>query len=308
MIDIQQNSLMAWLLASRPKTLAGAAVPVMMAGGMALYDSVTSQTDTFFPKFWIWLICLLFAFLMQIDANFINDYFDFKKGADDEHRLGPRRTCAQGWITTFAMKRAILITTIVACVVGLPLLVVGGWQMLLIGACCVLFCFLYTTHLSYLGLGDVLVLVFFGIVPVCITYYLIMSNIPYHVFMTSLSCGMIIDTLLVVNNYRDRDGDRIAGKKTLAVRLGEKPTRYLYFLLGLVGCHFGILYLGRGQFFTSLLPFSYLFLHMRSYHRMSEIKKGKMLNQILGETARNIFLFGLLFVTGILIDTLIAIR
>ncbi|MBR1468772.1 MAG: prenyltransferase, partial [Prevotella sp.] len=164
---IRKNSFRAWLLAARPKTLTGAAVPVMIGSALAVSDAQWQVR-------WVPMaLCFLFAFIMQIDANFINDYFDFKKGTDDELRLGPKRACAQGWVTTEAMKRAIAIVTLLACAVGLPLVVYGGWKMVVVGAFCVVFCFLYTTHLSYVGMGDVLVVLFFGIVPVTMTYYLV---------------------------------------------------------------------------------------------------------------------------------------
>ncbi len=111
--NIKVNSWQAWVLAARPKTLTGAAVPVMIALALAYTDR---GNLLIVPA----LLCLLFAFVMQIDANLINDYFDYRKGTDDEQRLGPLRACAQGWVTLPAMKRAILITTAVACLVGLP--------------------------------------------------------------------------------------------------------------------------------------------------------------------------------------------
>lgn len=123
------------------------------------------------------LICCLFAGLMQVAANFINDLFDFLKGTDREDRLGPERACAQGWISAAAMKQGIFITVGPACLIGCTLLFYAGWELILIGALCVLFAFLYTTGpypLSYKGWGDVLVIVFFGFVPVgvLITYRL----------------------------------------------------------------------------------------------------------------------------------------
>ena len=159
-MEVKTNSLKAWLLAARPKTLTGAAVPVMIGGAWSWVDAQMYE-DT--PLNWIPLVlCFLFAFIMQINANFINDFFDFVNGADDsETRLGPRRACAQGWITLDAMKRGISACTCLAIVVGLPLIWYGGLEMVLVGLFCVVFCFLYTTHLSYLGMGDVLVLLFF---------------------------------------------------------------------------------------------------------------------------------------------------
>ena len=147
--------------------------------------------------------------IMQIDANFINDFFDFAKGTDDsEKRLGPRRACAQGWVSINRMKHAIAATTCLACVTGLPLVFFGGLEMILIGLLCVIFSFLYTTHLSYMGMGDILVLVFFGIVPVTTVYYLQFHTVTWTVFWASVGCGIAIDALLIVNNFRDRDTDR----------------------------------------------------------------------------------------------------
>ena len=164
--EVRLNSAKAWLLAARPKTLTGAAVPVMIALALAWTDRSAEHPFMWLPA----VLCMLFAFVMQIDANFVNDYFDFMKGTDDEERLGPRRACANGWVTAKAMRIAMGVTTFLGCIIGLPLIYYGGWQMIVVGVLCVFFCFLYTTHLSYMGLGDVLVLVFFGIVPVCVTY------------------------------------------------------------------------------------------------------------------------------------------
>ena len=208
---VETNSVKAWLLASRPKTLTGAAVPVMIATALALRDSVW-QINTM-PV----VLCFLFAFIMQIDANFINDYFDFVRHNDDETRLGPKRTCSQGWITVGAMRRGIAVATVSACLVGVPLIAWGGVWMVVFGLLCVVFCFLYTTHLSYIAMGDVLVLLFFGIVPVTLTYYLEMpagsQPVTWEVFIAALACGIVIDALLVVNNYRDLAGDR-RGRET----------------------------------------------------------------------------------------------
>ena len=156
---VKTNSLKAWFLAARPVTLTAAAVPVML--GVALAYKDTNAQCQWIPA----LLCLLFAWVMQIDSNLVNDFFDFKHGNDDETRLGPKRACAEGWITMKAMKWGIILTTLLGCAIGLPLAFYGGKEMIIVGICCVLFCFLYTTKLSYLGLGDLLVLIFFGIVP-----------------------------------------------------------------------------------------------------------------------------------------------
>jgi 1,4-dihydroxy-2-naphthoate octaprenyltransferase len=296
---ITTNSFKAWLLAARPKTLTGASVPVMIATAMAF--STAKLSIQVIPA----VLCFLFAFIMQIDANFINDYFDFVRGNDDETRLGPKRACAQGWISLNAMKVGIAVTTIIACLIGLPLIFFGGWEMIIVGVLCVLFCFLYTTSLSYLGLGDLLVLVFFGIVPVCLSYYLEMpdgmKSIPATVVIASIACGLVIDTLLVVNNFRDIDNDIRAGKKTLVVRLGAARSLRLYLALGVAAWALGFAHFSEHPF-AALLPIIYIAFHVKTWLRMKAIAKGKALNMILGETARNMFIYGLLTALGFLIS------
>ena len=294
--EVRLNSPRAWLLAARPKTLSGAAVPVMVALSMAWCD-LSGTGFKVLPA----ILCLLFAFIMQIDANLVNDYFDFRKGTDDEQRLGPKRACAQGWVTLSAMRKAIALTTAAACAVGIPLVLYGGWWMVAIGVLCVVFCFLYTTHLSYLGLGDVLVLLFFGLVPVGATYFLQTGRMTLEVFTASVACGLVIDTLLVVNNYRDRDNDRRTGKNTLVVRIGARATERLFPALGITACLLGLVYWAYGHFWAFLLPVVYLSLHLVTSERMKTIGKGFGLNKILGENARNMFIYGILLSIGFLL-------
>ena len=159
--DVRKNSLKAWILAARPKTLSGAAVPMMIGLALAFVDAREYGDDIF-----SWtpvILCLLFAFIMQVDANFINDFFDYVRGNDDStSRLGPLRACTQGWVSLEAMKKAIASTTVVACAIGLPLVYYGGLEMILVGFVCVVFCFLYTTHwcwyssVSYLSAAPIM--------------------------------------------------------------------------------------------------------------------------------------------------------
>lgn len=326
-MKVKTNSILAWWLAMRPKTLTGAAAPVLVGGSMAFVYMVYShaRADWSAPAFLQCLssallpfgLCLLFAMLMQIDANFINDYFDFKKGSDREDRLGPERACAQGWVTPHAMRVAIVVTTALSCLVGLVIMSLHSqYELLLVGALCVLFCFLYTTKLSYLGWGDMLVLIFFGIVPVFFTCYVMTGGewcVP--VVIAGVAMGLAPDTLLVVNNYRDRNQDAISGKRTLIVRLMKKYADSPNGKEGLQACQ--DLYLWLGVFATLLsvvalflYPLSsiryplmvvYLILHFRTFRRLQSLD-GRDLNMVLGETARNIFLFGLLFAANVLIS------
>ncbi len=297
---IKQNSWQAWLLAARPKTLTGAAVPVMIGCALAYADGGVLGDNVF-----NWIpaaLCLLFALTMQIDANFVNDYFDYVHGNDDSTtRLGPLRACTQGWVSADAMKWAILLTTCAACAIGLPLVFYGGVEMILVGLCCVVFCILYTTHLSYLGMGDLLVLLFFGIVSVCITYYIQVHTITLQTAVASVACGLVVDGLLIVNNYRDRDNDRRDGKQTLVVRIGAAWSERLYLLLGAASCLMGLVFWANGHPLAFFLPLAYLVLHVATWLKMRRIHSGRALNKCLGETARNMLFYGLTVSAGLLL-------
>ena len=291
---IKSNSAKAWLLAARPKTLTGAAVPVVVAIAMA-------WKELGFTRF-MWLpaiLCLLFAFLMQIDANFVNDYFDCVRGIDDEDRLGPERACQQGWITLPAMKQGIVLTTILSCLVGLPLVYWGGWTMIGVGIACVVFCFLYTTLLSRMGLGDVLVLVFFGLVPVGATYYLQTQEINIKVILMGMAIGVVTDCLLLVNNYRDRETDAKHQKHTLVTLIGAKATEWLYLACGLLGVVLATIAIGPYVYGCCTL---YLVLHANAWDKTRSIKQGRALNAVLGRTALNIMLFGICVTAAILVS------
>jgi len=174
--------------------------------------------------------------------------------------------------------------------------------MILVGLVCVVFCFLYTTHLSYMGLGDVLVLVFFGLVPVSITYYVQLHTVTPEVLTAAMACGVVIDALLLVNNFRDRDTDRDAGKNTLVVRIGPKVTLWLYLGVGIAACLMGLVFWANGHVLAFVLPFVYLVLHVFTWLEMKRIWQGRELNRCLGQTARNIFVYGLMVALGLLLS------
>lgn len=308
--DIKTNSLEAWILAARPKTLAGAAVPVMVGVALAMKDATWHYFQAV-PA----LLCFLFAFLMQIASNLINDFFDYVHGNDDPaSRLGPKRACSEGWITPNAMKRGLVAVSAFACLVGLPLIYYGGWEMIIVGAVCVLFAFLYTTFFSYRGLGDILVLVFFGIVPVCFTYYVVVpenfQTITWEVFVCSVGCGLVVDTLLCINNFRDRHNDKADGKQTLIVRLGEKRGAWLYNAVGSAGAAItmvAIMFNCHDNRLVAICVFPFLvyaYKHSQSYAKLKEIWNGKALNKVLGMTARDMFIYGLMTVVAVGISSL----
>ena len=275
-----------WILASRPKTLTAALLPVVTAIALAFNEG----HGRWIPS----LLCCIFAALMQVAANFINDLYDYKKGTDRDDRLGPERVCAQGWISPKAMQKGIVVVLIAACAVGCCLLPYGGWGLVLIGVACVVFAFLYTTLLSYMGCGDLLVLAFFGFVPVCGTYYVQALSVSPSAWWLAAGCGLVTDTLLVLNNYRDREQDAVSGKRTLIVVLGERFGGVFYFLLGIMGYGCVAITAFYDHQWTAVLPFFYLVPHYLTWRKMLQIYKGRELNTILGKTSRNMLIFALL--------------
>ena len=301
MKEIKLNSPYAWFLAARPKTLTGAIIPVLLGSALAFSDGEFKTPPA--------LLCALFACGMQIAANFINDLFDFQKGTDRKDRLGPPRACAEGWITPGAMKLGIGCALLLSCLAGLALLFIvwgqlphGGWELVVLGVVCILFAFLYTTLLSYLGWGDVLVLVFFGFVPVCGTYYVQAYTLNMDVLVLSLVSGLAIDTLLMVNNYRDREQDAVSGKCTLVVRYGRKFGENMYLGLGIAATLLCLWFVNTGR--LTLIEFIwapcvYLCMHALTWRKMVNIRSGKGLYRILGETSRNMLFLGILLAVAL---------
>lgn len=293
-----------WLLAARPKTLTGAMIPVILGSALAYHDGVLNWP--------LVVCCALFAGFMQIAANMINDLYDYQKGTDREDRLGPERACAQGWITPEAMRKGIAAVLCLASAAGMAALWMchqelpyHGLELVAIGVLCIIFAFLYTYGLSYIGLGDVLVLLFFGLVPVCGTYYIQVHQITWPCILLGFIAGISIDALLVINNYRDRDQDRISGKKTIIVWGGEKFGRYLYMLIGpfvtVLSIWFGYLLNGNILYFQ-IAAYVYLVLHINAWCKMNRIRSGKALNKILGLTSLNMFILAILLALVIILQ------
>lgn len=293
------NTIKAWYLAARPKTLTAAAVPVMLGAAYAWH--ITNGTDYRFAPM---TLCFMFAFIMQIDANLINDYYDCLRGNDNETRLGPKRACQQGWITLPAMRKAITITSLLASITGLPLVIYGGWEMIGIGALCLAFCFLYTTSLAGKGMGDLLVLIFFGLIPCSLTTYVILPEHQQQIkempWAIALACGIVVDTLLLVNNYRDTDNDKASGKNTLVVKIGRKATEWIY-LMTVPAAQIIIITQTNNPIQGTLLSLPTLLLHLHTWKTMRRIKQGEELNKVLGMAARNILIFGIMTTLHIII-------
>ena len=205
-----------WLEACRPRTLVAALVPVLLASALA------ARAEVFHPL--AALLCLLFAVLLQIGTNFANDYYDGIKGTDGAGRLGPRRGVGSGAISASRMKDAMVGVLGAAFLVGLGLVTFGGWWLLPLGLLFIALAVGYTGGpypLAYLGLGDLFVLIFFGPVATLLTYYVQAGEFSMSSFLLGLGSGALASNLLVVNNVRDMDLDRLHGKRTTAVRFGR---------------------------------------------------------------------------------------
>jgi 1,4-dihydroxy-2-naphthoate polyprenyltransferase len=295
MNEVKQNSLKAWILAARPKTLAAGSVPVMVATGLAAHFGQMRPIPA--------VLCLLFALLAQIASNFSNDYFDFIRKTDNEHRLGPARAVASGWIAPRTMLIGTLCTIGLACFFGLGLIFYGGWEMILVGIVCVLSLMAYTAGpwpLAYNGLGDLFVLVFFGLVAVVFSYYVQTLTVEWQVVVAGVVVGLPAVNILVLNNYRDRENDKACRKRTTIVLFGAAFGRRFYLMNGILACLLCLFFI-RESFWAAVLPFLYLIPHYRTWRKMCLINEGRELNALLGETSRNLLIIGLLFTVGWLI-------
>ena len=180
----------------------------------------------------------------------------------------------------------------------------GGWELVAVGIACLVFAYFYTAGpwpLAYHGLGDVAVILFFGVIPVGFTYYVQTGNWTPEVTLVSLACGLVIDTMLMVNNFRDREEDARCRKRTVVVVFGAGVGRWGYLLLGLVPMALCLGLLATGRLWAALLPLPYAAAHIATWRKMVRIDHGEELNVCLGETARNIMLFGTLMTLGILL-------
>ncbi|MBI3508684.1 MAG: 1,4-dihydroxy-2-naphthoate octaprenyltransferase [Chlamydiia bacterium] len=242
------SALKLYVSAMRPRTWPLSLAPVCIGTSMVRRDVDLA----------LFLCALLFSLFIQIGTNLANDYFDFVKGADNAHRIGPLRACASGLIEPRSIYRTALAFFASALFVAIPLMVRVGLWSLPIAASCVLFGIFYTggkKPLGYLGLGEILALIFFGPVACCGAYYLQTGLIRFSVFLSALSPGLLSVAVLVANNLRDEKSDRLAGKWTLIARLGRTFGSWEYALCILLA---GIIpyFIARSSF--QLLPMAIL--------------------------------------------------
>jgi 1,4-dihydroxy-2-naphthoate octaprenyltransferase len=283
-----------WILAARPKTLWASISPVVVGTALAYGDGAHHWPSA--------LIALVCAVLIQIGTNFANDYFDYEKGADTEERMGPLRVTQSGMVSPTTMKWATAVVFFFACVGGAILTWRGGWPIAVVGLLCILSGLLYTGGpypLGYLGLGDLFVFIFFGPVAVGGTYYVQALQVNTTVLVAGMGPGLLITAILTVNNLRDIEVDRKAGKRTLAVRFGKTFTRWEYAFLVLVGVSIPpVLYLHTGQHLSSLLSLLVVLPAISTFRGVFGHAEGPSLNPVLANTARISLLYSVLFSVG----------
>jgi len=289
------GSLRAWILAIRPPTLTAAIVPVAVGTGVAIRDGHWMPLAAF--------AALIGALALQIGANFANDLSDFRRGADNESRLGPPRATQLGLLTQRQVTLGILVSFLTATVVGLYLVVLGGWPIIAIGLASMLAAVTYTGGpwpFGYRGLGEVFVFIFFGVVAVAGTYYVQAGMVPWHVIGASVPVALTVTAILVVNNVRDIDTDRLAGKYTLAVYLGRRlaRTEFVVVVAGAYLAAAGLWLLGD---FSGWVLLSWLSVPVAIAPGGVVLARtdGPALNEALRSTARLHFVFGILLALGV---------
>ena len=251
------------------------------------------------------LAALLGALLIQIGTNLSNDYFDFVKGADTEERLGPARATQAGWIRPEIILRSSLLVFAAAVIIGIFLVLRGGWPIVLIGIASVICGILYTGGpypLAYLGLGEVFVVIFFGPVATLGTYYVQALEFSKEVFIAGLAPGLISTALIAVNNLRDIPTDIKARKRTLAVRFGYRFARIEYTLCILGGLFIPLflVVMLKDHWFSLIASFAVIPAFFPIRDVISGIS-GEMLNDTLAKTGKVLLIFSILFSAGWLI-------
>jgi 1,4-dihydroxy-2-naphthoate octaprenyltransferase len=286
----------AWVLAARPKTLPAAISPVIAGTALAAADGGFRLLPA--------LAALAGALLLQIGSNIANDYFDYLKGADTAERIGPTRVTAGGLLPPAAVRRGMVVVFGAAVGVGLYLVVVGGWPIIAVGVASILAALAYTggsKPYGYAGLGDLFVFLFFGVVAVAGTYYVQTLALTPAALLVSLPVGALITAVLVVNNLRDVETDRRAGKRTLAVRWGRHGARREFAALLAVAYLTPLLLLAAGRSAWVLLPWLTVPLAWGLWQTVRRAEDGPTLNHALAGTARLGLLFSLALALGLLL-------
>ena len=281
----------SWIEAMRLRTL-----PVSVAGVIAGCGcAIMLDSFRIVPA----ILCLTFAVLAQIASNFANEYFDFKNGIDKKGREGFRRGVTEGEITPKSMKHATFITLALAALVGCAMLIYGPLWLIPVGIVIMLFALAYSAGpypLSHHGLGDIAVVIFFGVVPVTLTCFLQTASWEGLglVLATSVAVGFLAANVLVVNNYRDMEDDAAVNKRTTVVIFGRRVMSLVYLSAGVAAMFIMYPVWALLPRWAISVPAAFIVLHILTWNKMKKAK-GAELNPILGKTALNLLLFAVMF-------------
>ncbi len=290
-----RNGILPWLLALRPRTLTAALVPVMVASALA-------GAEGFAIKWWVSFCALASALFIQIGTNLVNDALDFKKGADDARRVGPKRVTQSGLLSERRVLAGGAAAFALATAFGVPLVIEGGWPIVAIGIASLICGYIYTGGpypLAYKGLGDPFVVVFFGLVAVQGTFYLHAGTITESGWVAGLQIGLLATVLIAINNFRDSRTDREAGKLTLVVRFGATFARAEILLLTFVPFLAGMYWLKNGAQMAGTLPMLLLPIALLINQGVQKHEPGAVYNKFLGQSAGLHLLFGVLLTIGL---------
>lgn len=282
------------LLAFRPKTLTAALVPCV--AGTALVRAIGLTWDG-----WVLFYALMASFFIQIGTNLVNDAVDFKKGADTEKRIGPQRITQAGILSARQVMALGSLCFVLAVVCGVPLVMKGGWVIVGIGLASVLMGYAYTAGpfpLAYLGLGDLFVILFFGLLAVMGVVFLNTGEWLIEAFILGLQIGLHATVLIAINNLRDRSGDVLVNKKTLAVRFGVKFSRWEIAALCFLPFLFNIYWWWEGYKIPALMSLLALPLAVKITKNVFSTEPSPAYNRFLGQAAGLHMAFGLLLAMG----------
>lgn len=296
-----------WVEAMRLRSL-----PVSMSG-VVIAIAIAAWQGRF-----RWLpavICLVFALLAQVVSNFANEYYDYKKGADKKGRVGPRRGVTEGDISPSTLRNVTYITLAVTCLVGCCLIPLtmsfpcGGWKLIPVGALIAIFALAYSAGpypLSYHGLGELTVFIFYGLIPVNFSYYVMAGCFDAYAMLASITIGFMGVNVLLINNYRDMDDDVEAGKNTAVVIFGRQLSAAAYLFNGFIAIAmltplwFVIFFNSNMSNWIFIIPVLYLVMHTITWIKLGR-RTGAALNPLLGETARNMLVFTVLMLLALVI-------
>lgn len=299
------TNLKFWLLAARPKTLTAAIVPIFVGSALAWrMHQLDSSTQPFTWSLSVVAWALLASIFIQIATNLVNDAIDFKKGADTEARIGPQRVTQSGIFSAKQVMGMAFVFFGLAVLCGIPLVQIGGWPILGIGLVSLLMGYSYTGGpfpLAYLGLGDLFVVLFFGLIAVGGVFFLHTHQYSPEALMAGLQVGLHCTVLIAINNLRDVHGDAQVGKRTLAVRLGVRMAKIEIVALCSLPFLLNIYWLSLGYVWAAVLPLLALPLAIKISKFILRHEPSAQYNQILAVGAGLHLVFGLLFTIGILL-------